>query len=94
MSLPAGWHAEKPAPIASNELFLVDDGGAYDVIFREDGTVDVYGHRSKVRYSSTQTRLVITGKRRVHPGGRWGHRAVLHLDTGEGISELRGIVRR
>jgi hypothetical protein len=94
MSLPVGWHAEHPAPVTSagRTYFRTDEGGEYEIVGREDGTTDVVGLRSHVRYSSLQNRVEQTGGFRRQPGSRWGARAVLTLDTGEGLDELRGIL--
>jgi hypothetical protein len=94
-TLPAGWHADHPAPITWTELFIGDGGAVYDLIGRADGTVDAYAAKTRTRYSSLLTDLVITGKKRAQPGtgGMWGRRARLTLDTGEGLSQLGGFVR-
>lgn len=93
-TLPDGWHADRPAPIVSHVVFIGDGGAVYDVIEREDKTTDVVGLRTQVRYSSLRNDVEVTGKHRRQPGGVWGARAVLTLDTGEGEPHLiRGIVR-
>lgn len=81
-------------------VFYVDEGAVYDVSFYSDGTGYVTGRNTQVTYTSPDHLLVLTGKRRRQPTGTLsprrpyyvlGYRAILTLDTGEGLSELRGV---
>lgn len=80
-------------------VFYVDEGAVYDVSFYGDGIGVITGRRTRVMYTSPDHNLKITGTYRWQPVGPGpqrhrlnGHRAVLTLDTGEGLSELRGVV--
>ena len=76
-------------------VFYVDEGAVYDVWFTAEGEGYVVGRRSKVTYRSVDHAIRLTGKRRVQTTGRGlrvdGYRAILTLDTGEGLSDLRGV---
>lgn len=73
-------------------LFVTDAGGFYD-LFSVDGILHVKGVRSAVTYRSEHNRVEVRGKRRQHTGVGVGQRAVLHLDTGEGMSSIPGVFR-
>lgn len=79
-------------------VFFVDEGAVYDVSFDPDGLGWAIARRTGTQYRSRDHRIVLTGRKRRQTtrdhglGIRVdGYRAVLHLDTGEGISELRGV---
>lgn len=73
--------------------FRTDQGAWYNVTFYADGQGYVLGERTGVLYRSTDHRLELTGKRRQHSWFGPGCRAILHIDTGEGIVPVRGVVR-
>lgn len=71
--------------------FFVDDGAVYG-IWSVDNDVLARGSNTGTIYRSPATTIVTTGKLRGFNGRiGWGQRAVLHLDTGEGIVALRGV---
>lgn len=88
----------------TRHLFTTDQGGPYEVIAWPGGDTYVHGLRTKVTYRSTAHRVEVTGPatrrhyverveaREVVRLGIRGNRAVLHLDTGEGVSALRGVL--
>jgi hypothetical protein len=73
--------------------FFVDEGALYRV-WTVEADVLAQGMNTGTVYRSPATRVEVTGKERSHGGrvGR-GQRAILHLDTGEGVSALRGVWR-
>lgn len=73
-------------------LFVTDFGGFYDLRDVE-GQLHVRGMRTEVTYRSFDNRVEVRGKVRQHTGVGRGQRAVLHLDTGEGISVIPGVYR-
>ena len=79
--------------IAGN--FRTDQGAWYALVPVESWDVPILratGRRTDTTYTSPHTHVMVTGKRRWHSGESMnGHRAVLHLDTGEGVSIIRGI---
>lgn len=80
--------------VVGSWVFFVDEGAVYDVTFYGDGTGTVTGRRSAVVYTSKDHSIKITGKLRRQATGTGrvdGRRAVLILDTGEGLSILRGV---
>lgn len=80
-------------------VFYVDEGAVYDVWFYSDGEGYVVGRRTQVTYRSPEHHIEFTGKRRWQraasksgsPQYVDGCRAILRLDTGEGISLLFGV---
>lgn len=73
-------------------LFVTESGGFYDLT--DDGTIlHVRGVRSDTTYSSPETFVEIRGKVRQHTGVGKAQLATLHLDTGEGISHIKGYYR-
>ena len=74
--------------------FFVDEGALYR-LYPVEGVQVARGLNTGTTYTSTATSVEVTGKVRNH-GLRigFGHRAVLHLDTGEGIVALRGVFRK
>lgn len=81
-----------------NWVFFVDEGAVYDLSFYADGESFAAARRTGTVYRSWDHTLALTGRKRRQTtrdhglGIRVdGYRAVLYLDTGEGISELRGV---
>lgn len=73
-------------------LFVTDGGGFYR-LFTIDGILHVQGMRTTVTYRSEANRVEVRGKVRQHTGVGTGQRAILHLDTGEGMSAIPGVFR-
>ncbi len=82
-----------------HNAFLADAGAMYVLRTSTDahafgpGMLLVKGVRTDVEYLSAANSITVTGGYRNHAKNGWGARAVLTLDTGEGIVTMRGIVR-
>lgn len=79
--------------------FLADAGARY-ILQDSEGVLVAKAERTGTTYGRndvpTLTKVQITGKRRWQitcAGYGNGQRAVLHLDTGEGISVIPGVLR-
>lgn len=104
----AGWDAANleatPAPTEAPEryYFHADSGSAANYAVADYGrpvnlggltaAVVITGLRTEVTYTSEANDLTITGKPRRQAGGRWGRRARLSIDTGEGVTTLAGVI--
>lgn len=81
-----------------NGTFYVDEGATYD-LYTVGGILYVTGLNTRVTYRSEDNRVRLTGKARTQsarslsnsPIRLTGRRAVLTLDTGEGLDDLRGV---
>lgn len=84
------------------QVFKTDFGGTYMLHYVLGNVLSATGERTGTTYTSLNNRLVITGKTRNQGTMRnaypysvgQGQRAILVLDTGEGIEEIRGVVLR
>ena len=72
-------------------VFRIDQGADYLAIER-DGVTVLRGFNTGTEYVAPANRVEQTGRFRKQPGGIWGARAVLTLDTGEGIVTFRGVM--
>ena len=80
-----------------DRVFFVDEGAVYDLLLDHTGQVILAtGRGTGIAYTSEDHGLTLTGKlRRQGAAGRFrvdGYRAVLTLDTGEGLLDLAGVV--
>lgn len=71
--------------------FAVDGGATYLLSTDDEGRLVARGRNTGTTYTSAATRLTVTGVVRSHPRVGTGARGVLTLDTGEGLSVLRGV---
>lgn len=74
-------------------LFVTDQGGAYWLTLNGHGEKVATGERTRTEYRSEAHAVRVTGKRRWQ-GAAFGNgqRAVLTLDTGEGLETLKGVL--
>lgn len=77
-------------------VFFADGRAVYDIT-EWNGEVLATGRRTGTVYRSANTTVRVTGAcRRQRTGQGWtvdGKRAILSLDTGEGMSEIPGVWR-